>query len=123
MLAKAVDELTVPAELAMTTPALLQVRNLALQYKTWEHLVTATWNVNFDVQHGDRFVLLGPSGCGKSTLLKAVGGFMKPVVGRHDARRQTDQGGRDPTGMMVFQEFDNCCRGRPSGRMSCFRCA
>jgi NitT/TauT family transport system ATP-binding protein len=59
------DEFEMAAESVMSEQALLEVRNLVLQYKTWEHLVTATWNVNFDVQRGDRFVLLGPSGCGK----------------------------------------------------------
>jgi NitT/TauT family transport system ATP-binding protein len=56
--------------------ALLQVDNVTLQYKTAQHLVTATWRVGFEVYEADRFVLLGPSGCGKSTLLKAIAGFM-----------------------------------------------
>ena len=60
---------------------LLAVRGVTLQYKTKDHLVTATYRVDFDVQRSDRFILLGPSGCGKSTLLKAVGGYMKPVEG------------------------------------------
>ena len=60
---------------------LLEVDGVTLQYKTRDHLVTATYRVSFDVWPSDRFVLLGPSGCGKSTLLKGVGGFMKPVEG------------------------------------------
>jgi ABC-type nitrate/sulfonate/bicarbonate transport system ATPase subunit len=60
---------------------LLAVQGVTLQYKTREHLVTATYRVSFDVLPSDRFVLLGPSGCGKSTLLKAVGGYLKPVEG------------------------------------------
>lgn len=52
---------------------LLSVNGVTLQYKTKEHLVTATYRVSFDVYSSDRFVLLGPSGCGKSTLLKAAG--------------------------------------------------
>ena len=55
---------------------LLAVRGVTLQYKTKDHLVTATYRVDFDVHRSDRFILLGPSGCGKSTLLKAVGGYM-----------------------------------------------
>jgi NitT/TauT family transport system ATP-binding protein len=51
---------------------LLAVDNVTLQYKTEQHLVTATWRVGFEVFEGERFVVLGPSGCGKSTLLKAV---------------------------------------------------
>ena len=46
-------------------PPLLDVRGVTLQYKTRDHLVTATWRVDFSVLTGDRFVLLGPSGCGK----------------------------------------------------------
>jgi len=81
------------------------VDGVTLQYKTREHLVTATYRVSFEVFSGDRFVLLGPSGCGKSTLLKGVGGFLEPVEGTirlHD--RVVDRPG--PDRMMVFQEFD-----------------
>ena len=84
---------------------LLAVRGVTLQYKTKDHLVTATYRVDFDVHRSDRFILLGPSGCGKSTLLKAVGGYMKPVEGeiRLKGEAVTRPG---PDRMMVFQEFD-----------------
>src|SRR5438034_7138038 len=84
---------------------LLAVDNVTLQYKTEQHLVTATWRVGFEVYEGERFVVLGPSGCGKSTLLKAVAGFMQPVEGQiRLAGRQIDKPGSDR--MMVLQEFD-----------------
>ena len=84
---------------------LLAVDGVTLQYKTREHLVTATYRVSFDVHAGDRFVLLGPSGCGKSTLLKAVGGYMTPTEGSirlkgHPIRKP------GPDRCIVFQEFD-----------------
>jgi NitT/TauT family transport system ATP-binding protein len=84
---------------------LVQVRDVTLQYKTPQHLVTATYKVSCTVDRGDRYVILGPSGCGKSTLLKAVGGFIRPVSGRITVS------GRDvvapgPDRMMVFQEFE-----------------
>ncbi|WP_454918818.1 ABC transporter ATP-binding protein [Xanthobacter sediminis] len=84
---------------------LLDVRDVTLQYKTSDHLVTATWQVSFKIYPGDRFVLLGPSGCGKSTLLKAIAGFIRPVQGTislkgHEVTRP------GPDRMMVFQEFD-----------------
>src|ERR1700750_1407396 len=84
---------------------LLDVRGVTLQYKTRDHLVTATYRVDFSVHRSDRFVLLGPSGCGKSTLLKAVGGYMAPVEGEITLKgeRITKPG---PDRMMVFQEFD-----------------
>ena len=84
---------------------ILDVRGVTLQYKTRDHLVTATYRVDFQVFAADRFVVLGPSGCGKSTLLKAVGGYMTPVEGeiRLKEQRVTRPG---PDRMMVFQEFD-----------------
>src|SRR5205814_5560853 len=90
----------------MGTPApILDVRGVTLQYKTRDHLVTATYRVDFRVFPSDRFVLLGPSGCGKSTLLKAVGGYLAPVEGEIRLNgRVIDQPGPDRA--MVFQEFD-----------------
>jgi NitT/TauT family transport system ATP-binding protein len=88
-----------------TTAPLLAVDDVTLQYKTEQHLVTATYRVGFEVREGERFVLLGPSGCGKSTLLKAVAGFMPPVEGEIRLNgKQIKQPGSDR--MMVFQEFD-----------------
>ena len=83
----------------------LNVDGVTLQYKTKEHLITATYRVGFDVFPADRFVLLGPSGCGKSTLLKGIAGYMKPVEGaiRLKGREISDPG---PDRVMVFQEFD-----------------
>src|SRR3954464_3644856 len=84
---------------------LLEIDGVTLQYKTKEHLVTATYRVDFKVYKSDRFVILGPSGCGKSTLLKAVGGYMPPVEG--SMRLNGDivtKPGADR--VFVFQEFD-----------------
>src|SRR3954464_4520502 len=69
------------AQVTGGTP-LLQVEGVTLQYRTRQHVVTATYRVSFDVHRSDRFVILGPSGCGKSTLLKAIGGYQAPVEGR-----------------------------------------
>ena len=85
--------------------ALLEVEGVTLQYKTKEHLVTATYRIDFQVYQSDRFVILGPSGCGKSTLLKAVGGYMTPTEG---AMRLNNEVIRKPgpDRVFVFQEFD-----------------
>src|SRR4051812_10944071 len=96
---------TPAARASASTAALLRVEGVTLQYKTAEHLVTATYRVDFEVFAGERFVLLGPSGCGKTTLLKAIGGFMKPGEGTIRLHGHTiDRPGSDR--MMVFQEFD-----------------
>ena len=84
---------------------LLEVDGVTLQYKTEKHWVTATYRVSFEVDRGDRFIVLGPSGCGKSTLLKGVAGFLRPVEGRIRLNgRVVEHPG--PDRMMVFQEFD-----------------
>jgi NitT/TauT family transport system ATP-binding protein len=84
---------------------LLSVEGVTLQYRTKEHLVTATYRVSFDVLKSDRFILLGPSGCGKSTLLKAVGGYIRPVEGSISLNgAPVSRPG--PDRMLVFQEFD-----------------
>jgi len=84
---------------------LLDVDGVTLQYRTKEHLVTATYRVSFEVFNSDRYVILGPSGCGKSTLLKAIGGYIQPVEGRISLRGQTVSK-PGPDRVLVFQEFD-----------------
>jgi NitT/TauT family transport system ATP-binding protein len=89
----------------MPSEPLVDVRGVTLQYKTREHLVTATYRVSFQVFPADRFVILGPSGCGKSTLLKAVGGYLEPVEGEMRLRGAVIRK-PGPDRVMVFQEFD-----------------
>jgi NitT/TauT family transport system ATP-binding protein len=91
--------------MASPPPPLLDVRGVTLQYKTKDHLVTATYRVDLRVYQSDRFVVLGPSGCGKSTLLKAVGGYLKPVEGEIRLKGEVIHR-PGPDRMMVFQEFD-----------------
>lgn len=84
---------------------LLQVQNVSLEYRTAKRVVRATHQVSFEIDPGDRFVLLGPSGCGKSTLLKAVAGFITPSEGQiRLAGTEVIQPG--PDRIVVFQEFD-----------------
>lgn len=99
------DELELAPDCTAATTPLLEVKGVTLQYKTKEHLVTATYRVNFEVMKSDRYILLGPSGCGKSTLLKAVGGFLSPTEG-NIRLNGVDVTAPGPDRMMVFQEFD-----------------
>ena len=84
---------------------LLNIRDVTLEYRRADTVVTAVEAVSFDVYPSDRCVLLGPSGCGKSTLLSAVGGYIKPAFGeiRFKGKRISRPG---PDRIMVFQEFD-----------------
>src|SRR3979409_568935 len=88
-----------------TTTPLLEVKGVTLQYKTPDHLVTATYRIDFKVFEAERFILLRPSGCGKSTLLKAVGGYMMPTEGEIRLKGNLIKH-PGPDRMMVFQEFD-----------------
>src|SRR3974390_2922989 len=89
-------------EVRTTSTPLVRANGVTLQYKTPDHLVTATYRVSFDIFPADRFVILGPSGCGSSPLLKAIAGFLKPVEGTITLKgRPVDQPG--PDRMMVFQ--------------------
>ena len=91
------------------TPALLEVNGVTLQYKTPRHLVTATYQVDFNVHQGDRYVILGPSGCGKSTLLKAVGGFMAPVEGMIRIRGNEVRA-QSPVPVVRISKLSTCAR-------------
>ena len=55
----------------------ITVRNLKIGYG--EKVILE--NVNFEVRHGEVFVILGGSGCGKSTLLKNLIGLYAPIEG------------------------------------------
>ncbi len=89
----------------LSSSVILDVQGVTLQYKTKDHLVTATYKIDFQVYNSDRFVLLGPSGCGKSTVLKAVAGYLRPVEGSISLKgHKIQKPGYDR--IMVFQEFD-----------------
>jgi NitT/TauT family transport system ATP-binding protein len=84
---------------------LLSVDHVRLGYWTPNGFAVAVGDVSFDVDRGERVILIGPSGCGKSTLLKAVAGFLEPIAGaiRVAGRSSLEPG---PDRAVVFQEFD-----------------
>jgi NitT/TauT family transport system ATP-binding protein len=84
---------------------LLQVEHVRLGYWTPRGFEVAVEDISFEVDAGERIIVIGPSGCGKSTLLKAVAGFVEPVGGsiRVSGRTSLEPG---PDRAVVFQEFD-----------------
>src|SRR5277367_1135288 len=58
-------------------PSIIQVRGLKAGYGE----KTILQDINFQVRHGEVFVILGGSGCGKSTLLKNLIGLYTPLAG------------------------------------------
>src|SRR5580698_2282283 len=56
---------------------IISVRNLKIGYE--ENVILR--DINFQVKHGEVFVVLGGSGSGKSTLLKNLIGLYEPLEG------------------------------------------
>lgn len=65
-------------DMAMVTPTPhIQVRNLTMAYGDF----VVQRDLNFDIPHGEIFVIMGDSGCGKSTLMKHMIGLIPPKKG------------------------------------------
>jgi peptide/nickel transport system ATP-binding protein len=56
----------------MTNQPILEVENLAIEYKIGTEWKTAVRDINFTVEHGESYGLVGESGCGKTTIAMAI---------------------------------------------------
>ena len=56
----------------------LEVKSLRFSYQ--EKAVLKS--ISFQLQKGERLVIVGESGCGKTTLLKAIAGYLQPGKGK-----------------------------------------
>jgi phospholipid/cholesterol/gamma-HCH transport system ATP-binding protein len=63
---------------AMTTPPLLEVRDLQMRFG--DRLIQES--VSFKIEAGTIYAIMGVSGCGKSTLLKHLIGLQPPAGGQ-----------------------------------------
>ncbi len=97
--------------------SLLEVRNLAVNFRTSDGLVQAVRGVDFQVNAGEVLGIVGESGCGKSvTSLAVIGLLPKPngyisegqiVFNGTDLRQLSEAGMRQVRGnaiSMIFQE-------------------
>src|SRR5213080_3261679 len=64
-------------ELSVNMTPHIVVRDLTMAYGSFV-LMRA---INFEVKHGDIFIIMGGSGCGKSTLLRHLIGLKEPATG------------------------------------------
>src|SRR6516165_4548651 len=98
-------------------PALLRVRDLAVEFSTAEGRVTAVDGASFDLNEGDILALVGESGCGKSATALALLRLIADPPGRivrgsvvfrgRDLLRASEQEIREIRGnriAMIFQE-------------------
>ena len=68
----------------MTSPFVLEVENLAIEYKIGTEWKTAVRDISFAVARGESFGLVGESGCGKTTVAMAIMHYL-PRNGRVSA--------------------------------------
>lgn len=59
----------------------LQVKNLYKTYRSKENVVTANYDLSFDINDGEILCVLGHNGAGKTTLIKSICGLVKPDAG------------------------------------------
>jgi ABC-2 type transport system ATP-binding protein len=93
------QELFVHSATDNTHPAVIEVEDLAKQYGTGKHAVTAVDGVSFSVMPGEVFGFLGPNGAGKTTTISVLCTLLRPTAGNvrvggfdvarqpHDVRR------------------------------------
>jgi len=63
------------------TEALMEVRDLEIQFRAHRTVARAVDGVSLDWRRGEILGIVGESGCGKSTLARAMLGLLEPVAG------------------------------------------
>lgn len=66
----------------MTNTAILQLREIFLEFEGQGHRIKVLNGVNLDIIKGSSVAILGPSGSGKSSLLSIMTGLEKQTSGR-----------------------------------------
>ena len=65
-----------------TSPALLEVKDLAVEFDTYGGVVKAVRGVDFKVEQGKTLAIVGESGCGKSVTVQSMMGLIPMPPGR-----------------------------------------
>jgi oligopeptide/dipeptide ABC transporter ATP-binding protein len=65
-----------------STPKLLEVENLAVEFDTYGGIIKAVRGVDFTVDQGKTLAIVGESGCGKSVTVQSMMGLIPMPPGR-----------------------------------------
>lgn len=74
--------MTSAAAQTQNAPALLEVRDLAVEFATYGGTVQAVRGVSFSVEKGKTLAIVGESGCGKSVTVQSMMGLIPMPPGR-----------------------------------------
>lgn len=66
----------------MSSQAVIEVKDLVVEYKTRNGKLRAVDGISFQVRRGECVGFIGPNGAGKSTTIKCLMGFVFPLSGR-----------------------------------------
>ncbi len=66
-----------------TTPPILELREIAKEYRMGQGALRALRGVDLTVHQGDYLAIMGPSGSGKSTLMNILGCLDNPSTGTY----------------------------------------
>ncbi len=73
----------------MNDAALLEVRDVHVQFKARRGVARAVDGVNLEMRSGEVLALVGESGCGKTTLARTIIGLERPLSGEVLVRGET----------------------------------
>lgn len=83
---------------------MIRIKNLTVEYQTFNGKLTALDRVNLEVKKGESCAIIGPSGCGKTTLLYVLSGLVSHNAGKVLVNREPVKAKRKKTAL-ILQDY------------------